>query len=242
MAAVPEQKVKEAWEADVMREGDTVILEHRLNPHQVEVKFAMLKKGSSAKVARGNVPHEELLGFPFGTKFTINKHGKPAISAVEEGVDRYQELIEASAMGGEDEEGGEKPSGETRDNRTLVDRNATSRGKECSQKLGSTEIQNLKSAGMSGHDVIKELISNSETFKQKTEYSQAKWLRKKAAKHAPQFACESATAFSLCRAYFHKEPAKTYLPSPHSHVPPLLAQQGCDSHAASPACSLEDCT
>jgi len=112
-----------------MKEGDTVILEHRLNPHQIEVKFAMLKKGSTAKVARGNVPHEQLFGFPFGTKFTINKHGKPAISAVEEGVDRYQELI---AQAGEEEEGGGgKPDGETRDNRTLVDRNATSRGKVC---------------------------------------------------------------------------------------------------------------
>ena len=30
---------------------------------------------------------------------------------------------------------------------------------------------------MSGHDVIKELISNSETFKQKTEYSQVRCLR-----------------------------------------------------------------
>ena len=119
----------EAWESEVMKEGDTVILEHRLNPHQIEVKFAMLKKGSTAKVARGNVPHEQLIGFPFGTKFTINKHGKPAISAVEEGVDRYQELI---AQAGEEEEGGGgKPDGETRDNRTLVDRNATSRGKVC---------------------------------------------------------------------------------------------------------------
>ena len=55
---------------------------------------------------------------------------------------------------------------------------------------------------------MKALIENSDTFKQKTEFSQAKWLRKKAAKHAPQFTAARPSALSLCRAYFRKEPFK----------------------------------
>ena len=193
-----------------MKEGDTVILEHRISHHNTEIKFAFLKKGGSAKLARGNIPHDDLLGHPYGSRFEINKRGKKLVTPVEEGVDPYQELIDSAAGGGEDGDGSEeKPIGESRDNRMLVDKNAHSRGKECSQKLGAAEIEELKSGGMSGREVIKELISNSETFKLKTEFSQAKWLRKKAQKHSPQFSCEPPNAFTLCRAYFNKEPSKT---------------------------------
>ena len=98
--------------------------------------------------------------------------------------------------------------GVDRDNRTLVDRNALTHGRECSQKLGAEEIKELKDQGKDTKDVMKALIEKSETFKQKTEFSQAKWLKKKAAKHAPQFTTARPSALTLCRAYFRKEPFK----------------------------------
>ena len=89
-----------------------------------------------------------------------------------------------------------------------MDRNALTRGRECSQKLGAEEIKELKDQGKDTKDVMKALIENSDTFKQKTEFSQAKWLKKKAAKHAPQFTTARPSALTLCRAYFRKEPFK----------------------------------
>ncbi len=87
-----------------------------------------------------------------------------------------------------------------------MDKNALTKGKECSQKLGASEIEELKQSGRGGKEVIQALIDNSETFKNKTEFSQAKWLKRKTAKHVPTFRAVRCTSLSLCRAYLSKEP------------------------------------
>lgn len=60
----------------------------------------------------------------------------------------------------------------TQDNRTIQDDTA-------SQKLGKSEIMSLKKEGKTGEEIVQELVDNSATFKGRTEYSKAKYLKKK---------------------------------------------------------------
>jgi len=196
--------------AHLMCEGDTVILECRSNPHVVDIKFAQLRRGEVSNIAKGKVKHELLFGKPFGTRFEMR--GRDGIAPVTEldGGITEEILGELGELGGEGGEGGASGEGRggDRDNRQLVDRSKLTHGRECSQKLGAEEIKELKGQGKDTKELMKALIENSDTFKQKTEFSQAKWLRKKAAKHAPQFTAARPSALSLCRAYFRKEPFK----------------------------------
>jgi len=193
----------------LMCEGDTVILECRSNPHVVDIKFTQLRGGQVASIAKGKVKHELLVGQPFGTRFEMR--GRDGIAPVTEldGGITEQILGELGGEGGEGGEGGAAAASD-RDNRQLVDRSKLTHGRECSQKLGAEEIKELKDQGKDTKEVMKALIENSDTFKQKTEFSQAKWLRKKAAKHAPQFTTARPSALTLCRAYFRKEPFKIH--------------------------------
>ena len=205
--------------AALMCEGDTVILECRSNPHVVDIKFTQLKKGQTVSIAKGKVAHEMLIGQPFGMRFEVR--GRDGIKPVTEQDGGITDEIlgelgeEAEAEGrvlaeAEGRDGAEKTDSAQpmKDNRQLVDRNAMTHGRECSQKLGAEEIKELKDQGKGTKEVMKALIENSDTFKQKTEFSQAKWLKKKAAKHAPQFTTARPSALTLCRAYFRKEPFK----------------------------------
>jgi len=157
------------------------------------------------------VVHDQLIGMPFGTRFEVRgRDGIVPVTGMDGGItdEILGELGEqAEAAGEAAAANGEQPA-VVRDNRQLVDRNAMTHGKESSQKLGADEIKELKDQGKGTKEVMKALIENSDTFKSKTEFSQAKWLKKKAAKHAPQFTASRPSALTLCRAYFRKEPFK----------------------------------
>jgi tRNA (adenine58-N1)-methyltransferase non-catalytic subunit len=60
----------------------------------------------------------------------------------------------------------------TGDNRSFTDTNTA-------QKLTDLEIHQLKDQGASANDIIASLISNSETWNNKSGFSQEKWLMKK---------------------------------------------------------------
>uniref|UniRef100_A0A0C3U3Q4 tRNA (adenine(58)-N(1))-methyltransferase non-catalytic subunit TRM6 n=1 Tax=Guillardia theta (strain CCMP2712) TaxID=905079 RepID=A0A0C3U3Q4_GUITC len=148
------------------------------------------RPGEKIKIARANIRHEDLIGFPYGTVFEVNKGERSAL---------LEEILASGNPGSSINE-----VSKDRDNRVLLDKNALTNGKESSQKLGADQIKELKNSGMNGREVIKSLIENSDTFKHKTEFSQAKWLKKKAAKHSPQFVTIKPTSLTLCQAYFMK--------------------------------------
>lgn len=65
---------------------------------------------------------------------------------------------------------------DTHDNRDLIDTNT-------SQALRENEIKELKAKGLEGDELIQAIAQSSTTFETKTEYSQKKYLRKKAQKY-----------------------------------------------------------
>lgn len=66
-----------------------------------------------------------------------------------------------------------KKDGSTKaDNRSLLDDSTN-------QKLSQEEILEMQRKGVEGQEIIKALIDNSASFQSKTEFSQAKYIKKK---------------------------------------------------------------
>ena len=61
------------------------------------------------------------------------------------------------------------------DNRDLTDKD--------NQKLSRDEINKMREEGVDGVEIVEKLIENSETFQNKTKFSQEKFLKKKAKKY-----------------------------------------------------------
>lgn len=70
----------------------------------------------------------------------------------------------------------EEPTSETKeagtDNRNIVDD-----GK--SQKLTQDDIKALKDKGIKGEEIVQQLIENSTTFRDKTEFAQDKYIKRR---------------------------------------------------------------
>jgi tRNA (adenine-N(1)-)-methyltransferase non-catalytic subunit len=62
------------------------------------------------------------------------------------------------------------------DNRSYFDNNTA-------QKLKDTDIHNLRDSGASGSEIINSLIANSDTWTNKSEFAQEKWLKRKQKKY-----------------------------------------------------------
>lgn len=68
--------------------------------------------------------------------------------------------------------------------------------------MSHEEIEALKAQqGMTGEQLIKTLIENSESFSKRTKFSQAKYLRKKLQKYSVTFEVKKPTALELCEVY-----------------------------------------
>ncbi|KAL7717160.1 tRNA (adenine(58)-N(1))-methyltransferase non-catalytic subunit TRM6 [Entamoeba marina] len=80
------------------------------------------------------------------------------------------------------------------DNRNLVANNDN-------QQLSDQEIAQMKNNGMSGEEIIRELLNNSGTYDTKTAYSQEKYVKKKISKHIQCFQILEASPVNLCESF-----------------------------------------
>ncbi|XP_066533546.1 tRNA (adenine(58)-N(1))-methyltransferase non-catalytic subunit TRM6 [Hoplias malabaricus] len=87
------------------------------------------------------------------------------------------------------------------DNRHIVDD-----GK--SQKLTRDDIESLKEQGLKGQEIIQQLIDNSTTFKDKTEFAQEKYIKKKKKKYESSITVLRPTSRILALMYHGREPGK----------------------------------
>ncbi|KAH6926810.1 hypothetical protein HPB50_022344 [Hyalomma asiaticum] len=130
------------------------------------------------------------IGEPFGSIFEIDNRDLRKISAEE-----YRKRCSECEVPGDDAQA----SGQ--DNRNLLDD-----GK--SQKLTREDIETFKADGTSGESIIKTLVENSTTFKEKTEYAQRKYLKKKQDKYLQHVTLERPTARLLAEMYYSQNPIK----------------------------------
>lgn len=87
------------------------------------------------------------------------------------------------------------------DNRNIIDD-----GK--SQKLSREDIENLKGKGLTDQEIIQQLIENSSTFGDKTEYSQDKYIKKKKMKYENSVTLLKPSCRILAMMYHGREPGK----------------------------------
>ncbi|KAM4040253.1 tRNA (adenine(58)-N(1))-methyltransferase non-catalytic subunit TRM6 [Anomaloglossus baeobatrachus] len=87
------------------------------------------------------------------------------------------------------------------DNRNIVDD-----GK--SQKLTREDIEALKEKGIKGQEIVQQLIENSTTFRDKTEFAQEKYIKKKKKKYEAHITILKPTARILSIMYYAREPGK----------------------------------
>ncbi|KAM4693554.1 tRNA (adenine(58)-N(1))-methyltransferase non-catalytic subunit TRM6 [Discoglossus pictus] len=87
------------------------------------------------------------------------------------------------------------------DNRNIVDD-----GK--SQKLTRDDIEALKEKGIKGDEIVQQLIENSTTFRDKTEFAQEKYIKKKKKKYEAVITILKPSARILAMMYYAREPGK----------------------------------
>lgn len=87
------------------------------------------------------------------------------------------------------------------DNRNIIDD-----GK--SQKLTRDDIEALKEKGIKGQEIVQQLIENSTTFRDKTEFAQEKYIKKKKKKYDPNISILKPSSRILAMMYYAREPGK----------------------------------
>ncbi|XP_055042502.2 tRNA (adenine(58)-N(1))-methyltransferase non-catalytic subunit TRM6 [Misgurnus anguillicaudatus] len=87
------------------------------------------------------------------------------------------------------------------DNRHIVDDGR-------SQKLTRDDIETLKEQGLKGQEIVQQLIDNSTTFKDKTEFAQAKYIKKKKKKYESDITILKPSTRLLALMYHGREPGK----------------------------------
>ncbi|CAG8574278.1 12562_t:CDS:10 [Acaulospora morrowiae] len=76
------------------------------------------------------------------------------------------------------------------------------------QKLSYADIEQLKKDGLEGQDIIKKVVESHSTFDKKTEYSKAKYIKRKEAKFSRVFTPVKPTLYSVWEYFYAKNPSK----------------------------------
>ncbi|XP_023829825.1 tRNA (adenine(58)-N(1))-methyltransferase non-catalytic subunit TRM6 [Salvelinus sp. IW2-2015] len=87
------------------------------------------------------------------------------------------------------------------DNRNILDD-----GK--SQKLTRDDIETLKEQGLKGQEIVQQLIENSTTFRDKTEFAQEKYIKKKKKKYENSVMVLRPSCRVMAMMYHGREPGK----------------------------------
>lgn len=113
-----------------------------------------------------------------------------------------------------------------------------------SQLLSTEEIIELRTSGMSGQAIVGQLIENSKTFRDKTEYSQEKYLKKKEKKYFEYITIRWPTLRLVSQIMFRTDPLKILglrmdtlaqilnTVGIHSHGTYMLYESGCQGLVA----------
>ncbi|KAJ8009515.1 hypothetical protein DPEC_G00089680 [Dallia pectoralis] len=77
-----------------------------------------------------------------------------------------------------------------------------------SQKLTRDDIETLKEQGLKGQEIVQQLIDNSTTFRDKTEFAQEKYIKKKKKKYENSVMVLRPSCRILAMMYHGREPGK----------------------------------
>lgn len=169
-----------------MKIGDYVVIQRKSYSkiHKISNKLSVMLGNNQLEL-------DNIVGRPFSTTFRmVPKEKKRNVFVLEE-CSKAESLVEKLI----------KDVASGTDNRNIVSDNS-------SQKLSKEEIVNLRDSGMSGCDIVSQLLENSKTFQEKTEYSQKKYLSKKEKKYFDYVLIRKPTLRLVCDIIYKQDPMK----------------------------------
>ncbi|KAL3153820.1 hypothetical protein ABBQ32_013398 [Trebouxia sp. C0010 RCD-2024] len=169
-------------DADIgIREGDTVILD--MNGEKQA--FLTVRRAGKVKVGKQLCSLEPIIGQPYGSVYQVSADTSELVRT------KRPRTIEWSSLEEVD-----------KDNSELLDVGAET------QQLSTGDIAALRAAGKTGEEIVAALAKGSATFQGKTQFSQAKYKKKKHKKYTVLATIQRPTARSVCEAYFGKSSPK----------------------------------
>jgi tRNA (adenine-N(1)-)-methyltransferase non-catalytic subunit len=163
----------------MIKEGDVVVI--RMHDDK---SSCVLKVRGEQKIGRARVKTRPLIGHPYESVFELRDKD---IVRVEDDPAFLDKAFETQTQG-------------LGNNSLYVDTNTA-------QKLNDIDIQSMKQSGATGIDIMKSLIANSDTWADKTEFAQQKWLTRKSKKYMRRFRVCRSTPALMCEALYNKQNA-----------------------------------
>lgn len=168
---------------DIIKENDYIVI--RLHDDK---STCVIKIICDQRIARTRVNVKPLIGHRYGTVFEIVNKKIVKVDNPEVFESLIDEFNDTNNGNEEDNRG---------DNSFYTDTNT-------SQKLKNKDVEQLKDSGISGVEIVKQLIANNSTWNVKTEFAQEKWLKRKQKKYIKQFRVIKCTPATLCEVYHGK--------------------------------------
>jgi len=178
------------FKMEVIKDGDVVVLQRHNYMRAQKLNAA---KNCHVQLSRDNIELVNVIGHPYGSAFKMVPHeSKKKLWKVE----LTNEITDFETLFlGENE-----PSGE--DNRNIQDNNSSAQG------LKRDQIEAMKEGQMDGEEIVGQLIENSASFHQKTKFSQAKFLKKKAKKYFQYLIIKKPSIRLLMQINYKNDPMK----------------------------------
>jgi tRNA (adenine-N(1)-)-methyltransferase non-catalytic subunit len=175
---------------DIIQEGDNIVIRMHDDKSALLVKVA-----PDQKIGKTRLSLRSLAGSPYGSIFELRNRTPERV------VDEEVDFDDVDMTMDDNNDKINSNTTEAGDNRNYNDTNNA-------QKYDNVAIEKLKDAGTSGKDIIKTLITNSDTWNSKTEFAQAKWLKRKTKKYIKRFRVVKASPTSICEVYYAKSKDK----------------------------------
>ncbi|KAL0023716.1 hypothetical protein WJX79_006690 [Trebouxia sp. C0005] len=162
-------------------EGDTVIFD----VNGEKQAFVTVKKTGKVKVGKQQCSLQPIIGQPYGSTYQVSADTSELVRVKRPRTSEWTSVEEVD-----------------KDNSELLDIGAAS------QQLSTDDIAALRASGKTGEEIVAALAEGSATFQGKTQFSQAKYKKKKQRKYTVNATIQRPTARSICEAYFGKSSPK----------------------------------
>lgn len=183
-------------QSTTVNEGEFVLLVFA-DKRQIFAQALNSQRGKtpSLKINKRTYSTSILIGLSYGTVLELDK--QTGLMPLEEGEDVIPDH-ENLTIDDEGEGAGVKSNHhEDNDNRHLVDDNT-------SQAITADELLKMKSE-LTGAEIVQTIIKNSTSFRDKTSFSKAKYIKRKQMKYQPRCRVVRCTASSICQAMYIKD-------------------------------------
>lgn len=185
--------------------GSTVILKMPSG----RTKAAEIMPGKQVSLGKfGSFKADDLIGMPYGFTYEIQPETSSSVPAAQNGKGGKNsssgagllKLVINRTLGDLETEAAETLETKATNEHINDDGSA--------QKLTYVDIQQLKSQGLSGREIIEQQLASSDSFANRTVYSQAKYVARKEQKHLKLFTPLQPDFGNVCDFWFEKSPEK----------------------------------